>query len=90
MAQSNINIHMDEDVKKDFESICNNLGINMTIAITVLAKKMIREQRLPFEVSIDPFYSQSNMDALHKSMEQLKQGETVSKTLEELEALADE
>ncbi len=90
MAQTNINIRMDEDLKKGFDGICNELGINMTVAVTVLAKKMIREKRLPFELSIDPFYMKSNMDALYKSINQLEQGQTVSRTLEELEETADE
>ena len=88
MAQSNVNIRMDEDVKKAFDQVCNDLGINMSIAITILAKKMIREQRIPFEVSVDPFYSKANEDRLRNSIKQLEQGKVVSKTLEELEGLA--
>lgn len=41
----------------------------MTTAITLLAKKMTREKRLPFDVSPDPFYSASNMAALNESIE---------------------
>ncbi|MDE7121791.1 MAG: hypothetical protein K2O42_06485, partial [Oscillospiraceae bacterium] len=52
--------------------------------------KMTHEKRLPFEVSLDPFYSVSNMDALNESIAQMQQGKTVTKTMEELEALADE
>jgi DNA-damage-inducible protein J len=88
MAQSNVNIRMDEDVKKAFDQVCCDLGINMSIAITILAKKMIREQRIPFEVSVDPFYSKANEDRLRNSIKQLEQGKVVSKTLEELEGLA--
>jgi DNA-damage-inducible protein J len=87
MAQSNVNIRMDEDLKKGFDQICNDLGINMSIAITILAKKMIREQRIPFEVSIDPFYSKENTEALKQSRAQLEKGQTITKTLAELEAL---
>ena len=89
MAQSNINIRMDEELKKSFDKICNDLGINMSIAITILAKKMIREQRIPFEVSVDPFYSAENIEALKKSREQLETGKTVSKTLTELGVISD-
>lgn len=89
MAQSNINIRMDEELKKSFDKICNDLGINMSIAITILAKKMIREQRIPFEVALDPFYSAENIEALKKSREQLETGKTVSKTLTELGVISD-
>lgn len=55
MAQSTISVRMDEQLKQDFDQICQDLGLTMSTAITILAKKMIRESRLPFEVSIaDP------------------------------------
>ena len=90
MAQTTISIRMDDGLKKEFDSICNELGMMMTTAVVMLAKKMSREKRLPFEVSIDPFYSEANMKALHESMEQMNAGKTVTKTFEELDGLADE
>lgn len=90
MAQTTISIRMDDGLKRDFDTICNELGMTMTTAVVMLAKKMAREKRLPFEVSIDPFYSASNMNALNESIEQMKEGKTVTKTLEDLEVLADE
>ena len=44
----------------------------MTTAITMLAKKMAREKRLPFEISIDPFYSDENIKRLKKSIAQME------------------
>ena len=44
---------MDEDLKKSMEKTCHELGINITTAITMFAKKMTREQRIPFSVSIN-------------------------------------
>ena len=85
-----VSVRMDESLKRDFDAVCNELGMSMTTAITILAKKMTREKRLPFEVSMDPFYSASNMAALNDSIEEMRQGRTVTKTLEELEALEDE
>ena len=61
MAQTTVSVQMDDTLKKDFDSVCNDLGLSMTTAITMLAKKMAREKRLPFEVSVDPFYSDENM-----------------------------
>ena len=90
MAQTTVSIRMDDTLKKDFDSICNDLGITMSTAVIILAKKMTREKRLPFEVSIDPFYSESNINALNESIAQMHEGKTVTKTLEELDVLADE
>lgn len=90
MAQTTVSIRMDDGLKRDFDTICSELGMTMSTAVTMLAKKMSREKRLPFDVSIDPFYSESNMKALNESVEQMKAGKTVTKTFEELEGLADE
>lgn len=87
MPQVLVNIRMDEVLKKDMEKTCQELGMNMTTAFTVFAKKMSREKRIPFEVSVDPFYSESNMARIKESIAQLKEGQTVTKTMEELEAM---
>lgn len=63
---------MDDALKRDFDEVCNELGLSMTTAITMLAKKMTREKRLPFEVSVDPFYSDENMARLRKSIAQME------------------
>lgn len=69
---------MDEDLKKDFDCVCNDLGLTMSTAVIMLAKKMAREKRIPFEVSVDPFYSDENMERLKKSIEQMeKTGGTI-------------
>ena len=87
MAQTLVNIRMDEKLKKSMEMVCQELGITMTTAFTIFAKKMSREKRIPFEVSVDPFYSESNMKAIKKSIEQLNKGEIIIKTMNELKDL---
>jgi len=87
MAQTLVNIRIDEDVKKSMEEICKELGITMSAAFNIFARKMSREKRIPFEVSIDPFYSDSNIKVLNESIQQLKEGKVVTKTIEELEAM---
>lgn len=88
--QTTVNVRMDADLKREFDKVCNDLGLTMTTAVTILAKKMTREKRIPFEVSRDPFYSESNLAALDHSIQQLKEGKVVIKTMEELEAMANE
>lgn len=72
MAQTTVSVRMDETLKKDFDAVCNDLGLTMTTAITMLAKKMTREKRVPFEVSADPFYSDENMARLRRSIAQME------------------
>ena len=72
MAQTTVSVRMDEALKRDFDNICNELGLSMTTAITLLAKKMTREKRLPFEVALDPFYSEQNLARLRASIAQME------------------
>ena len=90
MAQTLVNFRIDESTKKQMEQICNELGITMSTAFNIFAKKMIREKRIPFDVSIDPFYSESNMKAIDESIKQLEEGKVVRKTMKELEVMENE
>ena len=90
MSQTLVNIRIDEDVKKSMEETCKELGITMSAAFNIFARKMSREKRIPFEVSIDPFYSESNIKVLKESIKQLEEGKVVVKTMKELEAMEDE
>lgn len=72
MAQTTVSVRMDDTLKHDFDAVCNELGLSMTTAITMLAKKMTREKRLPFDVSIDPFFSDENMARLRRSIAQME------------------
>jgi DNA-damage-inducible protein J len=69
-----INIRLDDDLKKNMETVCKELGLSMTTAFTIFAKKMSREHRIPFEVSIDPFYSESNIAHLKRGIDSLNSG----------------
>ena len=90
MAQTLVNVRMDEEVKRSMEETCKELGITMSTAINIFARKMSREKRIPFEVSIDPFYSENNIKAIKESIKQLEEGKVVKKSLKELEEMADE
>lgn len=75
MAQTvNVNFRMDEADKKKMESVCSELGLSMSAAFTIFAKKVGREHRIPFEVSVDPFYSESNVAHLRRGMAALNAG----------------
>lgn len=87
MSMKLINIRMDEDLKREMEIVCDDLGINITTAFTIFAKKLTREKRIPFSVSIDPFYSNENIKALQESVSQVNNGKVITKTFEELEAM---
>ncbi len=53
MSTTNVNIRMDADLKKQFEAFCADVGLTMTAAINLFAKRTVRENRIPFEISAD-------------------------------------
>lgn len=80
MAQTNVSIRMDEDLKKQFEAFCSEIGMSMTTAFCVFAKTAVRRQEIPFTISAeaDPFYSTANVARLKRSIAQMeKTGGTV-------------
>lgn len=81
MATTMVNIRIDEDTKRAMEEVCKELGMSMTTAFTIFAKKMGREHRIPFDVSVDPFYSQENLAHIHRSVDALNAGYGVSHEL---------
>jgi len=84
MAQTNINIRMDKQLKDQFETFCNNTGLTMSTAFNVFARTSVRLQKIPFEITtepLDPFYSEANMKVLKKSIKQLEEGKGVEHEL---------
>ncbi|MBU3179270.1 type II toxin-antitoxin system RelB/DinJ family antitoxin [Clostridium estertheticum] len=74
MALKSVNIRIDEELKKQAEILFSDFGMNMTTAFTIFAKAVVRERRIPFEITAsDPFYNESNMSHLKKSINQLNQ-----------------
>ena len=80
MGQSvNVNIRMDEELKKQAEQLFAEFGMNMTTAFTIFVKAVVRERRIPFEISApaDDFYNEYNQARLKKSINALNAGNTI-------------
>lgn len=88
---ANVSFRMDDTLKRQTESILEQLGLNMTTAMTMFAKAIVREQRLPLDLSIDPFYSPANQPRLKRAIENYESGKSapIKKSLEELERMAE-
>jgi len=84
-----MSVLIDEDSKKEFDAFCLKVGLNASVAVNMFVKKVLSNRKIPFEITdeTDPFYSESNMRALEKSIKQAENGEIVVKTMEELEAM---
>ena len=74
MSQANLSVRVDELDKKHFENFCNQTGMNVSVAINMFIKTVLREQRLPFEIKVDKFYSEKNMKYIEKVIQDIESG----------------
>ncbi len=74
MATTSITIRMDENLKKQAEILFDEMGLNMTTAFTIFTKAVIRQHKIPFEITADPFYSEINQTHLQKAITDLENG----------------
>ena len=77
MSQSTISARIDSEDKKAFDSFCNDVGISTSSAINMFVKTVIRENRIPFKIVNDPFYSKINMEFLKEGTKALNEGKGV-------------
>lgn len=72
MAQ--INLRVDDDLKLNAEKTLDIIGLNMSTAINLFLKTVVREKRIPFELTADPFYSRNNINYLESIVKDIKDG----------------
>ncbi len=89
MAQTTFTVRMDEGTKRDFSKLCSNMGLTMSAAFSIFAKKAVSEQRIPFEVSAnkEPFFAEANMKHLGRVIDGIENG---TRPLQEHELLEEE
>ena len=51
MAEVSFSIQMDENLKEQFEQVCSDLGMSVSLAITIFARTVVRERKIPFEIA---------------------------------------
>lgn len=74
MSQANISIRVNSSLKQDFDDLCNELGVNMSTAITMFIKAAVREQGIPFALSINDYNKETK-----KVIEDANNGISLSK-----------
>lgn len=77
MAQ--ISLRVDDEVKRNAERTLNDIGLNMSTAINIFLKTVVRENRIPFELSADPFYNRENIAELEKRVTDIRSGKSTLK-----------
>lgn len=81
-----VNFRMDAALKSNMEKTCKKMGLTMTSAFTMFATKVTQEQKIPFEIVADPFFSEANMARLKKAIADVEAGRSVLKEHELIEA----
>ena len=79
MPQTTFSVRMDSEVKQQLDDFCRNVGMNATTAFNLFARAVLREKRLPFDVTTetDPFFCESNLAHLRRGVAALNRGEGV-------------
>jgi len=89
MAQ--VNIRIDDELKKKGEELFNELGMSFSTAVSIFVSQAVRQGGIPFEITTkDDFYNPVNIRHLKHSIKQMKRGNVVVKTMDELEKMANE
>lgn len=83
MATTSVTIRIDENLKKQAEMLFTDMGMNMTTAFTIFVKTAVRQGKIPFEITGDPFYSDANQARLREAIAALEAGKgTVHELIE--------
>ena len=77
MAQ--ISLRVDDELKRNAERTLDDIGLSMSTAINIFLKTIVRENRIPFELAADPFYSKANIAELERRISDVKEGKSVLK-----------
>ena len=86
MAQATINLRMDAALKKEMEAVCKAMGMNLTTAFTIFAKKVTGERRIPFEVSVPNAETVKAIQEVEQGVDIIGPFHSVDEVMEELNA----
>ena len=84
MGQATFSVRMDESLKNEFDSLCEDFGMSMTTAINVFARAVVRERKIPFEIAAAEKPRMSGMQAFYALRAQAKENGLQDMTLEEI------
>ena len=84
---TSLSIRMEDETKAGLDRFCDEIGLSVSSVLNMFAKKVVREQRIPFEINANSFYSEENMKFLRESIAQDKLGNTKNISLNELEEM---
>lgn len=86
MEQTNLSIRVNKEDKKEFENFCNAVGMNVSVAVNMFIKAVLRENKIPFEIIKKSQFDEDLQEALQEAKEMRKHPEKYKKfdSVEEL------
>ena len=90
MAQAMVSFSIDEELKRNYEILCNKLGLTISTALTGYIEQMLENYSTSLTNNTDPFFCENNLEQLNNSIEQIKSGKCVVKTIDDLEHMLNE
>jgi len=88
MAQAAFSVRMDENLKKQFEALCAEFGMNVTTAFTIFAKAVVREREIPFKIAAD--YEPNYNEITRKAIADVNARRNLSGPFDSIEALMED
>ena len=86
MKTAVLQVRLDGKLKKQADTLFNNVGMNTTTAVRLFLKQSLVKRGLPFEVvEEDPFYSEANQKELRRIYADVKAGKYETHELIEVE-----
>lgn len=76
-----ISIRLDDNLKKQADTLFDELGLNMTTAVNIFLRQVIRHGGIPFEITADPFHNPENMRVLRDSIRDADAGKVTAHEL---------
>ncbi|HQC55282.1 MAG TPA: type II toxin-antitoxin system RelB/DinJ family antitoxin [Clostridia bacterium] len=86
MAQATFSVRMDAILKREFEELCNEFGMNMSTAINVFARAVVREKKIPFEIAAPKELTrESLMSSFLEERKRLKETDVSDMSMDEID-----
>ena len=84
MSQATFSVRMDESLKRQFDGLCQEFGMNASTAINIFARAVVRQRRIPFEIAAPELTREEGRRAFHALRAQAQANGVSDLSLEEI------
>lgn len=88
MGQTTVSIRMDEDIRDQFGEFCADMGMTVSTAMNIFARKVVREYRIPFEIGAEK-PTKPTLDAMAEA-ERMRENPSPGKACDDVDAMMED